>query len=329
MSFQIGGQMQSVPVSQAVDLNFGSHGQGASFSTKAPQLSRQSAMARASEFNGPDWSHKESFYPSDSSSYSESPAPRNYSDPEPKYDPAASPMHKQQRPKAGANSEVSLGDLIDVFVDDKFFKSHNVHYGPAVIQINGEPMGGSPSVTGSSGRGSSGSRGDSYSGASSSDWHTDRSPSQAYSPASNRNMHLSGGTNSVSIGGSTSSDNGYPHNFLQSPSPSPSPSSPASPRSIPFSPNTIGGNFTYGPIPQHGRREPETYSTSPLSFGGSSGGLRNNQQLQPMTVGAGQVISIGGDIGSGVVSFSSEPEKMLTRSDGSPVDMQSVRGLRM
>lgn len=134
-------------------MNFGQLGSnnGTTFSMKSSGPPQQ---RDAGGFSGPDWNHQQSFYPSSSpssnpTSYMAHPAQAKQRNTEPIF----SPGNNFSRPvsQSGASSEVSLGDLIDVFVDDKFLKSHNVHYGPAVIHVNGGGDGpiGSPRVTGS------------------------------------------------------------------------------------------------------------------------------------------------------------------------------------
>lgn len=129
-----------------------------------------------SSLSGPEWNHQKSFYAQPNDTPITSPRP-SYSSPAPQSKPfsytSTNPMPKfgttttthtssstsnfpvsnqqsyfpsaptlggysHSRPASIQRPEMSLKDTIDVYVDNKYFKTHNLHYGPAVIRIGSD-----------------------------------------------------------------------------------------------------------------------------------------------------------------------------------------------
>ncbi|XP_055339332.1 uncharacterized protein LOC129588935 [Paramacrobiotus metropolitanus] len=115
--------------------------------------------AREDVFSGPAWNHQKSFYtdrPRVPVTPSHAPRPFTYTPPnfrpslpkpasaplevppEVPKPPEVRPLPSVTRGRSAQRPEMSLGETIEVYVDDKFYTTHNIHYGPAVIRIGEE-----------------------------------------------------------------------------------------------------------------------------------------------------------------------------------------------
>ena len=139
MPLQFGTKMMSMPLKGEFALNFNDDDLGQSSSNNHSRSPR-----KTQSIDGPQWSHQKSFYPEET--------PRSYASshtPSTDYTP---PQRSIRSPSVNRNMPArktpSLSDNVDLFVDDKFFKTHNMQFGPAVISINEDHNG--PSFPGGS-----------------------------------------------------------------------------------------------------------------------------------------------------------------------------------
>ncbi|GAU96461.1 hypothetical protein RvY_07903 [Ramazzottius varieornatus] len=276
---------------------------------KRMTLPLQGEFAMNFDENGPQWGHQKSFYSEDSPrSYASTPLPTaEFARPR---GPARARSPSTMR-SASTRRQPSLSDNVDLFVDDKFYKTHNKQFGPAVININEDHTGASSSGSnrGGSGYSDSGYRPPSSAGGFS---YTSPSPSSALGSRS--------GASSV-----------FP---LFSDNASSPPSTPNKP-----TPNA----FSYGKIPprvtsshDYDKFGNPTRSPSSMSYGSSppSSGFsqaRRGSYSSNSGSSAGTIVVIGNprDFEQKTISFSFDPEKRLVKSDGTLVDSHDHPGLRI